>query len=305
MITCAICQKDFKDLRSLGKHIFYSHKHISKKEYYDAHIKEMSPICICGKEKKFRGLGEGYRDYCSVKCRSENIEPTKFWLGKKQPKSVIDKRIKNTNQKEKERKRKNTMIEKYGVDNPSFVPEFAEKMKLRSKPLPPRKKEHSDKIVESKRKNNTLKHSKSTRKRISETLEKYYQNGDDQSVVMGKIASNGRGHLVGKYKGILYRSSYELTFLVLCDKFNIEVESCENKERRVRYIYKGKKRWYYPDFYLPKLDICVEIKPSSMMNEIFHIKKEFAEKIYNRYIVITEKELTDEELLYEYLLPTS
>lgn len=300
-MICQICGNYFKNIRSLGKHLFHSHKEVSKKQYYDEYIKEMSHICICGKEKKFRNLGEGYREYCSVKCRGENAKPVKFWLGKKQSEKIIEKRISNTDQKKKEEKRKQTMLEKYGVDNPAYVEDFKKKMLIRKKPLPPRTEEHSRKIIESKIRNGTLRHSNDTKRQISVSLEKYYQEGDGQSVVLGKTASNGRGHLVGKYKNILYRSSYELLFLLFCEKNNIEIQSCENKERRVRYIFKGKKHWYYPDFYLPKQNICVEIKPNSMMNDTFYAKKAAAEKIYEKYIVITENELIDEEYLYEYI----
>lgn len=103
MAICKICNTELKNINGLAKHIYNQHS-ISKEEYYNKYVKETSPICICGKKKKFRHLGEGYRTYCSPKCRSNHIEPTKYWEGKKQPQSMIDKR-------------RNSMIEKYGVAN--------------------------------------------------------------------------------------------------------------------------------------------------------------------------------------------
>lgn len=305
-MICQICNISLKNKNGLGKHLYRSHKNITKKYYYDKYIKEISSICKCGKEKKFRGLGEGYRKYCSVSCRSSDqvirSKLSKAKKGKKQSAEIIEKRIKNTNQIAKEASRKKTMMERYGVDNPSLVPEFFEKMKVKNKKFPPRTPEHSQKIISSKRKNGTLNHSNSIRTKISNSLNKYYQQDDNQSITLGSLPSNGRGHKSGHYDGILYRSSYELLFILFCKKNKIKIESCENKKRRVRYIYEGKKRWYYPDFYLPELDICIEIKPQSMMNDLFYTKKKFAEKIYKNFVVLTENELYDEAKLNEYFL---
>ena len=90
-VICKLCLSEFKNYNGLAKHIFHQHD-ISKKEYYDKHIGIINSICICGKEKKFRNIGEGYRTYCSPQCRSNNIEPSKPWLGIKQTQELIDKR---------------------------------------------------------------------------------------------------------------------------------------------------------------------------------------------------------------------
>lgn len=103
MIICKICLKEFNNTNGLAKHITNSHD-ISKKLYYDTFIAKTNSICICGNEKKFRHLGEGYRTYCSAKCRSKYIEPTAYWKDKIQSQEMIDKR-------------RNTMIERYGVSN--------------------------------------------------------------------------------------------------------------------------------------------------------------------------------------------
>jgi hypothetical protein len=283
--------------------------------YYDKFIALVSPVCECGNEKKFRGLGEGYRTFCSVKCMNSNSDIRKqrsfnakyqivrgTTIGRKQSQETIRKRIENTDQSKKEKTRKKTMLEKYGVDNPSQLEEVKAivSQKGTGRKHPPRRPEHIKKIVESKKRNGTLSHSNSTRAKISRSLNEYYQNGDDQSITTTSIPSNGRGHKTGFHKGILYRSSYELLFIIFCEKNNIRIESCETKERRVRYEYEGKKRWYYPDFYLPDLDACVEIKPSSMMNELFYVKKKYAEQVYNNFVVLTERELSNEEYLNEY-----
>ena len=306
-MKCKICGFKAKNTNSLGKHIHYSHKEYSKKRYYDEFIGLVSPICECGEEKKFRGLGEGYRKFCSTSCRSSNLDVrsklSKSQKGKKQSHKIIQKRIKNTNQSKKEQTRKQTVLRKYGVENISHLEEVKMILSKKSKgrKQPPRRKEHSKRIIESKQKNGTLKHSNSTRSKIIDGLNRYYQEGDDQSVTVTSLPSNGRGHVTGYHNGILYRSSYELFFILFCEKNNINIESCENKDRRVRYEYQGKKRWYYPDFYLTDYDVCVEIKPKSMMNDLFYVKKKSAEQVYKNFIVITENELIREENLLEHL----
>lgn len=107
MSICMICSTILKNTNGLAKHIHNQHN-MCKEEYYNTYIKEESPICVCGNRKRFRHLGEGYRKYCSAKCRSNHIEPTKYWQGKKQPQTMIDAR-------------RNTIEEKYGVSNGYLV----------------------------------------------------------------------------------------------------------------------------------------------------------------------------------------
>jgi hypothetical protein len=105
MAICAICKTELKNTNGLAKHIHNQHT-ISKKEYYDTYIKTVNPICECGKEKKFRTLGEGYRTFCSTKCRSKNKEVKekirRATTGVKQSQKSVDKR-------------RSTMLERHGV----------------------------------------------------------------------------------------------------------------------------------------------------------------------------------------------
>ncbi len=103
MTICAICNTELKNTNGLAKHITNQHS-ISKEEYYRTYINEVSSICVCGTSKVFRNLGEGYREFCSAQCRSNNLEPTSYWANKSQPQSMIDKR-------------RSTMVDRYGVAN--------------------------------------------------------------------------------------------------------------------------------------------------------------------------------------------
>jgi len=92
-IKCQICEREFKSFQSLGNHL-KTHKMKSKK-YYDTYFKqENEGVCLeCGKETRFKSIGQGYRRFCSNKC--------------------------STNSKEVQKKTKETWLKNYGVDNPS------------------------------------------------------------------------------------------------------------------------------------------------------------------------------------------
>lgn len=103
-LNCKICGREFKSYKGLGSHVSKTHK-LSSKEYYDRYFKkENEGLCPeCGKETKFDNVNKCYRKYCSLKCSS--------------------------NSKEIKEKKKETNLEKYGVEHPSQNEEVKEKMK--------------------------------------------------------------------------------------------------------------------------------------------------------------------------------
>lgn len=172
MVICTLCNAKFNNINGLAKHLTAAHK-ISKQEYYDTYIREVDRFCVCGAEKKFRNLGEGYRIYCSPQCRSNHIEPISYWKDKRQPQEMIDKR-------------RNTMVERYGVANGYLT-----------------------------------KHS-----------------------------------VAERYKGFVCRSKYEKMFVDFSELYGWELSVPE----KISYTHEGTSRYYYPDFYIEKLDLLVEIK---------------------------------------------
>lgn len=295
-MNCLQCDFKGKSLKSLSKHLAMKHG-MNKSEttdYLFLNLPEYFKKCVnCNvlfKKLKTAGGPSTCSRECSVIAR-KNINK-----GRTQSKETIRKRIKSTNQAKKEKSRQDTMMNKYG--KLYYISDIESRNKKISNALLGKKhtKEHHKKVIESKRKNNTLRHSNSTKSVIRSKLLSYYQTGDDQSVTIG--TSNGRGHVVGKIKGIHYRSSYELIFIKFCLEHNIQLVSAENKKYRVRYSVNGKKHWYYPDFYIPKLDMIIEIKPSKMINYGNNTIKINAGKLkYNNFVVLTENELIDKNKL--------
>ena len=68
---CKICGKEFKNMRSLSKHIVLCHKEITVKTYYDLYLntKNEGKCLYCGNPTKFISLIKGYKKWCCGKCK--------------------------------------------------------------------------------------------------------------------------------------------------------------------------------------------------------------------------------------------
>lgn len=102
-MKCLICNKETNGYIGLCSHI---HLHnISSKEYYDKYLKqENEGKCLeCGKETLFKGIRDGYRDFCCCRCSTLN--------------------------KKTQEKRKNTNLEKYGVESTTQLQSTKDKIK--------------------------------------------------------------------------------------------------------------------------------------------------------------------------------
>lgn len=297
MESCKICQKELKNINGLAKHITNQHKDIDKETYYRTYINETSNVCECGNYKQFDTLGNGYQKYCSLECYVKFREPIRYWKDKKQPEEMIIKRIKNTDQKIKQQTRENTLLDRYNDSKYNNSKKISESNI--GKIMKPRTKEHSDKIIQSKRNNNTLKHTEITKNKIREKIQEIYQSANPPVTVSENNGGRSKSGYVGNY---FFRSSYEKIFIEYCISNDIMLRSAENKEFRVRYSSKdGKNHFYYPDFYLDDYNVVIEIKPKNLLN-LFNndIKLETARKTHNMKIV-TEHELEDLEEFFKKL----
>lgn len=102
-MKCLICEKETNGYIGLCSHI---HLHnISSKEYYDKYLKqENEGKCLeCGKETLFKGIRNGYRDFCCCRCSTLNTKT--------------------------QEKRKNTNLEKYGVESTTQLQSTKDKIK--------------------------------------------------------------------------------------------------------------------------------------------------------------------------------
>lgn len=69
---------------------------------------------------------------------------------------------------------------------------------------------------------------------------------------------------------LLLRSSYEVTVVKHLNSLGIDFEY---EEHRFSYLYGGYYHSYYPDFYLPKYNVFIEVKPESLEDDEINILK--------------------------------
>lgn len=288
MESCKICNQKFKLLKGLITHVNVKH-FLNTKEYYDNHIKKNGEgECeVCGKPTKYRNAGIGYLKNCSIECRNKNKNIKRdFLVGKKQTKEQILKRVNNTNQSQKEKNRKETMLKKYGVDNPTKLEHVTLIIsKKNTGKVKVRNHQWQKKIIDSKRVNGTLKHSEETKNKIKSGVNKFLSENFDREKYISKNQSN---HISGWYNNLFFRSSLELSFLI--NNLEKKLVSCENENYKVIYDINGKKRAYYPDY--TDGEFIYEIKPINLLNSFNNdLKIKEAFKTYGeKYKVITEVE---------------
>jgi hypothetical protein len=124
MVVCEICGKECKSLKGLGPHVSRIHK-ITSEEYYLKYIGEQK-YCYCGEKTKFISLGEGFFSYCSVKCmtNSKNIND------KKKQTNLERRGVEYPGQSKKvKEKMKETNLKVRGVEYPGQSEEVKEKIK--------------------------------------------------------------------------------------------------------------------------------------------------------------------------------
>lgn len=322
---------------------------------------------ICSKEvtimyKQYNySIAKGGYYSCSQKCGIKKGEAT----------NLIKYGTKNVFQNEEiKNKIKEGFISKYGVENPSFVPEIVQKIKdsnnktyadnlgeIRNKCFvtnierygvaePNQTDEFKEKIkqinlnlygvengsqypetLERIRQTNLKKfgveyplQSLDIQKKIKKTiLEKYgvaciSQNKDIQEKIkqtvfnkygvyyVSQVPEIREKQINGGYKikkhdiGLNYQGTYEKSFLDYCLLNNIVV----TKPSHINYILENNDKRYFPDFYIEKLNLIIEIKSTYYNN--LHLQRNDAKKeatIANgfKYLMIMDKNYQELENL--------
>lgn len=180
-------------------------------------------ICkYCGKECKNKNSLAQHEIRCKYNPNRITIKSSFIEYNKKVKEGIIDKRYTNQFTKAKE----------LGLPQPIVTKVTREKLGRvwRGKILPTEMKE-----------------------KISEGMQKavrLYPDSYSSSNVNGRVKK-----IV--YKNITLDSQWEVDFAIWLDENKI---IWERPNKGFEYNYKDKKHIYYPDFYLPQLDIYVEVK---------------------------------------------
>jgi hypothetical protein len=293
-IDCPLCDTSCNSIRSITHHFRCNHKENPRDTLLKVYPSLFKECKKCFSKLKYYITDSQARKYCSNECYISDIS------GKKQSAETIEKRISNTDQHKKEKKRQETFITRYSSLHAPKDPE-AKKVKI-SIALKGKKHtaEHHIRVIESKTKNNTLNHTEETKKKISESLKRVFRSEtfDKTKFLSNKVSSYNYGY----HKGFYCRSSYEKKFIDFCEIYKVKLLSAENNKFSIKYKDdKDVTRTYFPDFYLPEFDIIVEIKALGMYDHNNNINK-FSEMMkVCKFMVITEDDYLLEDDKWDYL----
>jgi hypothetical protein len=114
----------------------------------------------------------------------------------------------------------------------------------------------------------------------------------DKNPAYGKVyARGGRSKIQGVYKGLRFRSSYEISFLVEMFTKGVEVSAPAS----IKYLLDGVERTYTPDFQIG--NEIIEIKPEAMIRLRENQAKFEAARLACQEAGFTFKVVTERELV--------
>jgi hypothetical protein len=264
--TCKICKREFKNMNYLSSHVIKTHK-ISQ-EYYDKFIKQPAEgVCkICGNPTEYKSIGKGYENCCSRICLNayrKKLHTEKYGVENPYQRKDIQDKIKSQN------------VEKYGVENVFQATKIKDKIKETNKERYGVENPNQNKLVREKIKNTNI-------ERYG--VEAPLQNYD----IFQKSQVNAYRSKLFKNTNIYYRGSYELDFL---EKYYDSYPDIKNGWA-IKYNFKEKKCIYFPDFYIPFLNLFVECKNSYLAKidkQRILAKKKAAINCGFNYIMIIDK----------------
>ena len=289
-MKCQECNKEVKNLKALSTHIQFKHGN-NKKEYYDKWLKTSKEgFCkMCGKPTEFYILNYGYKVYCSNKCMSDDYVKEKTLHNPMHTNSA------KLNQR-------NTNLKRYNVTQNTKRPEIKQQIIDTNKKLYGVNNVSQDPTIKAKAlksredtnmKNHGVKSSFSVpyvRTKIKRAL--MLNHGVENPMQNQEIFNKSQKtrFLLHKFKNkdLYYQGSYELHFLeTFFDKF-----PDITRGPSIKYVFNNKIKIHHPDFYIPSLNLIIEIKNSYLYKKYYDsikAKEKGALKVGYKYIIIVEK----------------
>ena len=274
LFICEECGISCKYKRDLSRHINIKHHNV--KMYFDKWIKEENEgVCkICKTPTTFNGLYYRYKNCCSKKCEKQyNLLRTKEEVFKKFG-------VENVYQlKEIKEKLKQTWIKNYGVDNPAKSDIIQAKIIKTSNMKYGTNHPLASNEIQEKRKNTCFKN-------LGVEYPMQNKTSFEKQQMSGFKAKNF------KDTKLFYRGLVELDFL---EKYHSKYSDIINAPF-IKYMINKKQHYYFPDFYIPSLNLIIEIK-SSYYYEKYKDKCDAKEKAtimkgFN-YIMIINKDYNE------------
>lgn len=189
-------------------------------------------------------------------------------------------------------KREKTMIERYGVKTNIILPETHKKavsLSITEESQEKRKQTMMDKFGV----DNCMK-SKEVYGRFKETnLIKYGVEFPAQNSEIF-VKTQKAQYKIKTYKDINYQGTYELDFLMFCDTNGL-IEKI-SKPPTIKYLFGSSYKRYHPDFYIKELNLIIEIKSDYYYNlhlEKNLCKEQYAKKKGYDFMFIINKDYGD------------
>jgi hypothetical protein len=232
--TCKVTNKTFNSARGFLNHL--RTLNISSKEYYDKfYRKNDEGMCYCGNPTKYHGFS--YKEYCSSKC---------FSRSEKHRKCVSERFIKNPQALVNFREKKKSL----NIDYKSSIDKRKQTISNKCKDLGISESEYY-----SQHSKNAFK-SMSSEKLIQRTLK-----------AMKTKEENGTLECKSGYKKYPFfdefvsLQGYEPIVLnSLIEDFNLGKNEIMIGKSNIPIIKYGNNKLYFPDFYLPKQNLLIEVK---------------------------------------------
>lgn len=285
MIICKICNKEYKSLQSLSKHICVHN--IIPKEYFDLYlnINNEGNCCICGNKTTFLSLSRGYRKTCSHSCHA-TLQNTSYT---NEQANIINSKRKETWSKKDMNSYSNlqSKIQKIRWDNCSNIDRqnHAQRTKDGLVNLSEFTKNEMNKKRSISMKcyfNNLSEDEKLQYKhRVSESVKEWYKNNpdkvkemninrqkafDNMSIEKKKLINDKRINTFANKSKEEKSKSYEKSIITKKEKGTINTSKLEKyvenqlklKFSNICTQYKSIKYPWFCDFYIPDLDLYIE-----------------------------------------------
>lgn len=203
------------------------------------------------------------------------------------------------------KKYKETCLKKYGVDNISKIPQTHDKIKSTNlekygvtsfTKLESFKEDHKKKMIDKYGVDSFSKTDEWLRKQKSTSLRKYgFENASQSPSVFSKQQRGRYEILQFQETNLYYQGSFELDFL---EKYYYRLEIV--KGISIEYNYRGNRKKYFSDFFLPYYNLVVEIKSTYTYNLAKYQNIEKCRECLSlgyEYIFIIDKNYDEFELI--------
>jgi len=252
--VCEECNAIFKTQRLL---IFHLKKH-GKRQYFDKYLKDNEEgLCkTCKIPTSFISVSNGYRKWCCKKCYNLDTYGVEYYYQSNDFK----------------KRRKETCLIKYGMEEPlrsEYIKEKGKQTCLKNYGV-----EH---ILQSNNfKENCM-------------INKYgIRNAMHNIDMFNKMQNTSKLKFQYKNTNIWYQGSYELDFL---EKYYNKYLNIQ-RGPTIKYKFKNKEKIYYPDFYIPSLNLVIEVKSKYWYNinkQSVKLKENACIKNNYLYVLIVDK----------------